>query len=474
MAFFLLSSLRKGLKIFQRNHGKVIIPGGDDVACDDPVAPIEEDSGSWTRCLFFFAQQKRIDSSNANCLQLQRDAGIEAAQLGKESNAIGRMDVEEMGVRSICTPELSNSPVSSMTESEVCAEDKDKEPSSLHQEGRKLQQFQEEIVVLHDVPSAQPPTTRFLPEMTSGYETFSSSSSCNDGPRTTNEKSGASLQLDERNGLDSPKNAHYRSSSPVGMQSEVQDESRTPLGVGRLLSDDEDVFLNDSDDGDNGCIQKGKQEALKTQEIQIEESGGDGGYTSMVPQNLTTDGYESFSSYSCDAEPEQQSQLNSTGSKLEDHYNIAENREEATVVCDSNGDESESMHDIDVYNWITTDKESIQCTGSWYKDLEESPKLEEERFSSAVSPLPQQLLSPESSKLGFVSTSPVSRSHCRPRPSLLRFPTSDSRSASPPLSPQPAVPCVKETCDVSRKMASLPQQEQLSHAQVILISAIQN
>ncbi len=197
----------------------------------------------------------------------------------------------------------------------------------------------------------------------------------------------------------------------------------------------------------------------------------------FLPQNLTTDGYESFSSYTCDAEPEQQSQLNCTAKKFEDHYNIVKNREEATLVCDSNGDESESMHDIDVYNWLTTDKESIQYTGSWYKDFEgESPKQEEEeeRFSTAtVSP---QLLSPERSKLGFVSSSPVSRSHCRPGPSLLRFPSSDSRSTSPPLSPQSslAMPCVKETRDVSRKMASLPQQEHLSHPQVILISSLQH
>ncbi len=178
-----------------------------------------------------------------------------------ESVSSGRSDVEEMGVCSICKSDLKKSLEASTTiKSEVYIEDNNKESPSLNQEGRKLQQFQEEIVVLHDVPSSQ------LPEITPGYETFSSSSSCNDETPKTNEKSGVSLQLDERNGLSSPfLSSSYRPSSSVDVQNEVvQYESKIQLGAGRLLSDDKNAFLNDSDDCGNGFIQKGKQEACET------------------------------------------------------------------------------------------------------------------------------------------------------------------------------------------------------------------
>ncbi len=471
---YLLSAIRRGLKFFHGNNGKAIIPGDGDVGCD-PVEPIDVSSWRTSGNSSFSVRQKKWNSSNAGRLKPQHDAGIETPQLSKESsNTIGRMNVEEMGVDLICTPELGNSFVSSMTEnSKVYEEVIKNESPPLHQEERKLQQFQDEIVVtLHeDGTSVQPSTARVLPEMTSEREMVSSSSlSCNDKPFTKNEISKGSLQLHERNEFYSynPENTHYTSSFSVS----AQNDNKTQGAVGNILFSNSDngmdMFLNDSDDGgncDGGGMEKGKQDPLKEQEIENEESGGNsGGYPSMMLQNLITDGYESFSSYSCDGEPEkQQPQLNSiTDSKLGDHCNIVE------IGSDSNEDESECMQDIDVYNWITTDKESIQCTGSWYKDLEESPKLEE-NFSSVVSPLPQQRISisPEGSKLGFVSSSPVSQSHCRLGLSPLRFPTSDSGSISPLLlSPQSAVPCVKETCDVSRKMASLPQQEQLSHPQV--------
>ncbi len=481
----LLSTITKGLKLFQGNNGKVIISGDDDVGCD-PVTPIQNSGWWWTRGIFFLSRQKKGNLSNSGHSQQpvpqQHDVDVKAPQLVKESNTdIDRRSVKGMGIGSICAPELNSSPVSYVTEKSstvYAAEDKKTEPSPRHRKGRKLKPLQDKIVVLNDVHTV---SKRYsTPEMTSGYETFSSSSSCNGESSATNEMSGTLSQFDARkNGLDSStENANHGISTVSGVRDEVQNGRKTSFDAGSFFSYDVNTLLNGSDN-DCDIAENIEQGTLKNRETRNEESGGDGAYTSVVICNLTTDGYESFSSYSCDAEPEQQPRLN-TCDKLEDHYDIVVgNREEETLISDSNEDESECMHDTDVYNWITTDKESSRCNDSWYKGMEESPKLEKNSFLTFMSPPLQQRTRPEGSKLGFVSSSssaPVSRSHCRPGLSPLRFPTTtDSRNTSPSLSPQSVIPCVKETCNVSRKMASLPQQEQLSHPQVIfMIHALQN
>ncbi len=480
---YLLSMIRKGLSSFQRNNGKVIIPGDDDDGCD-PVEHIETLSW-WTRgTSSFSARQNKKKSLNANLLTLQQhDAGVETPQLSKDDDsntAIGRMNIEEMGVDLILTPELGNPPVIITNEKTKVYEEAIKDevaPPPLYQDERKLPQLQgEAALALHDNGTPiQPLTAHDSPEITSEHEMVSSVSiSCNNEPSTTiNENSKGYLELDERNepyGCNQEDVDCAPPSSPISGENDNKTQSAAGIVFVSDSDNGMDTFLNDSDDDcfdlDCGGMEKGIKGSLKKKEIENEErDSNSGGNPGKLLQNLVTDGYESFSSYSCDAESEkQQSQLNSaTDSKLSDHCDSVE------IESDSNDeDESECMQDTDVYNWITTDKESIQCTGSWYKDLEESPKLEE-NLSSVASPSSQQRssISPEGSKLGFVSSKPVSQSHCQPVLSPLRFPTSDSGCTSPPLlSLQSAVPCVKETCDVSRKMASLPQQEKLSHPQV--------
>eukprot|EP01084_Bolivina_argentea_P228619 386096_1 len=267
-----LSTIRKGLKLLQGNNGKAIIPGDGDVGCD-PVEPIEVSSW-WTRGNSSFSVRQKMNLPNAGRLKPQHDAGIETPQLNKEgTSTIGRMNVEEMGVDLIRTPELSNYPVSSMTEnSKVYEEVIKNESPPLHQEERKLPQSQDEIfIALHeDGTSVQPSTARVLPEMTSEHEMVSSSSlSCNNEPSTTiNENSKGSLQLDERNELYgyNPENTHYTSSSSVS----AQNDNKTQGAAGKIHFSDSDngmgMFLNDSDDGDDcdgGGMGKGKQDPLK-------------------------------------------------------------------------------------------------------------------------------------------------------------------------------------------------------------------